>query len=130
MLNNKKILLTGGTGSFGSKFVEIALKKFPKIKKLIVFSRDELKQSEMAKKFDVKKNKCLRFFIGDVRDEARLISASEGIDIIIHAAALKQVPTTEYNQFECILVDDDSSDESNLIAQQYVSKDKRFKLFK
>ena len=112
MLNNKKILLTGGTGSFGSKFVEIALKKFPKIKKLIVFSRDELKQSEMAKKFDVKKNKCLRFFIGDVRDEARLISASEGIDIIIHAAALKQVPTTEYNPFECI--------QTNILGSQNV----------
>ena len=112
MLNNKKILLTGGTGSFGSKFVEIALKKYPKIKKLIVFSRDELKQSEMAKKFDPKKNKCLRFFIGDVRDEARLVSACEGIDIIIHAAALKQVPTTEYNPFECI--------QTNILGSQNV----------
>jgi len=112
MLNNKSILITGGTGSFGTKFVEVVLKKYPKIKKLIVFSRDELKQSEMAKKFDPKKNKCLRYFIGDVRDEARLVSASEGIDIIIHAAALKQVPTTEYNPFECI--------QTNILGSQNV----------
>jgi len=112
MLNNKSILITGGTGSFGTKFVEVVLKKYPKIKKLIVFSRDELKQSEMAKKFDPKKNQCLRYFIGDVRDEARLVSASEGIDIIIHAAALKQVPTTEYNPFECI--------QTNILGSQNV----------
>ncbi len=102
MLNNKSILVTGGTGSFGKKFVEIALKKYKKINRLIVFSRDELKQSEMAKVFSKQKFDCIRYFIGDVRDEKRLEIATRNVDIIIHAAALKQVPSTEYNPFECI----------------------------
>jgi len=102
MLNNKSILITGGTGSFGQKFVAEALKNYKKIKRLIIFSRDELKQSEMEKIFSKKKNRCLRYFIGDVRDEKRLYLATKNVDIIIHAAALKQVPATEYNPFECI----------------------------
>tara|TARA_X000000950_G_scaffold286754_1_gene396682 strand:- start:3841 stop:4830 length:990 start_codon:yes stop_codon:yes gene_type:complete len=102
MLNNKSILITGGTGSFGKKFVELVLKKYKKINRLIVFSRDELKQSEMAKVFSKQKFDCIRYFIGDVRDEKRLEIATRNVDIIIHAAALKQVPSTEYNPFECI----------------------------
>jgi len=102
MLNNKSILVTGGTGSFGKKFVESVLKKYKKINRLIVFSRDELKQSEMAKVFSKQKFDCIRYFIGDVRDEKRLEIATRNVDIIIHAAALKQVPSTEYNPFECI----------------------------
>ena len=102
MLNNKSILITGGTGSFGSKFVSEALKKYKNIKRLIIFSRDELKQSEIEKIFFKKKYKCIRYFLGDVRDEARVDLATRNVDIIIHTAALKQVPATEYNPFECI----------------------------
>ena len=102
MFNNKNILITGGTGSFGKAFTKRLLKSFPKIKRLVVFSRDELKQFEMEKEFSEKKYKSLRYFIGDVRDLSRLIRAFEGIDIVIHAAALKQVPTAEYNPMEYI----------------------------
>ena len=102
MLNNKSILITGGTGSFGQKFISEALKKYKKIKRLIIFSRDELKQSEMEKKFPIKKYKFLRYFIGDVRDYQRIYHATKKVDIIVHSAALKQVPATEYNPFECI----------------------------
>jgi UDP-N-acetylglucosamine 4,6-dehydratase (inverting) len=102
MLNNKSILITGGTGSFGKAFVEGAFRKFPEIKRLVVFSRDELKQFEMHQTFDERKYPAIRYFIGDVRDEARLRRALEGIDIVVHAAALKQVPAAEYNPFECI----------------------------
>ncbi len=102
MLNNKTILLTGGTGSFGKAFVETALKKYPKIKKLIVFSRDELKQHEMSKKIDPKKHPSIRFFLGDIRDRERLNRALKKVDIVIHAAALKQVPAAEYNPTEFI----------------------------
>ncbi len=101
-LNNASILITGGTGSFGKKFIEILLKKYPNIKRLVVFSRDELKQFEMSQIFPTEKYKCLRYFIGDVRDRDRLMRAFEGIDIVIHAAALKQVPAAEYNPMECI----------------------------
>ena len=101
-LNNKSVLITGGTGSFGKKFVEIVLKKYPHIKRLIIFSRDELKQFEMSQVFSEKKYPCLRYFIGDVRDINRLKRAFEDVDYVIHAAALKQVPTAEYNPFECI----------------------------
>ncbi|MFC2459575.1 MAG: UDP-N-acetylglucosamine 4,6-dehydratase (inverting) [Selenomonas noxia] len=98
MFNNKSILITGGTGSFGKKFIEIVLKKFAP-KKVIVFSRDELKQFEMQQVFN---DSCMRYFIGDVRDEARLKQAMYQVDYVIHAAALKQVPAAEYNPTECI----------------------------
>ena len=102
MLNNKTILITGGTGSFGKAFTNYLLKKYKNIKKIIIFSRDELKQHEMSKKFNYKELKKLRFFIGDVRDFERLKRAFEGVDVIVHAAALKQVPTAEYNPLEFI----------------------------
>jgi UDP-N-acetylglucosamine 4,6-dehydratase len=102
MLNSKSILITGGTGSFGSAFVKTVLERYPTIKRLVIFSRDELKQFEMAKQFSDKKYAGLRYFIGDIRDEPRLRRALEGIDIVIHAAALKQVPAAEYNPFEYI----------------------------
>jgi UDP-N-acetylglucosamine 4,6-dehydratase (inverting) len=102
MLNEKKVLITGGTGSFGKKFVEIVLKKYPNIKRLVIYSRDELKQYEMAQQFPTNVYPQIRFFIGDVRDAERLKRACEGIDIIIHAAALKHVPIAEYNPMECI----------------------------
>lgn len=98
----KKILITGGTGSFGQAFVAELLRSFPKIQRLVVFSRDELKQFEMAQKFYESKHKNLRFFIGDVRDRNRLRRALEGIDTVVHAAALKQVPAAEYNPMEFI----------------------------
>lgn len=102
MLNNLSILITGGTGSFGKAFVETVLEKYPNVKRLVIFSRDELKQFEMAQKFPVSKYPALRYFIGDVRDSDRLRRAMEGINVVIHAAALKQVPAAEYNPFECI----------------------------
>jgi len=102
MLNNKSILITGGTGSFGKKFVQAILEKYPDVERLVIYSRDELKQYEMAHIFPAEKFKALRYFIGDVRDADRLKRACDGIDIIIHAAALKQVPTAEYNPGECI----------------------------
>ena len=97
-----RILITGGTGSFGKKFVETILARCPQIERVVVFSRDELKQFEMAQAFPASKYPQLRFFIGDVRDRERLMRAMEGIDTVVHAAALKQVPTAEYNPFECI----------------------------
>jgi len=100
MFNNKLILITGGTGSFGHRIVSTILRNF-KVKRLVIFSRDELKQFEMADKFSNDKDK-LRFFIGDVRDLSRLNEAFRGIDIVIHAAALKHVPIAEYNPMECI----------------------------
>ena len=103
MFKNKTILVTGGTGSFGKKFTEIILKKFPNLKKLIIFSRDELKQFEMANSYRSHQNyKKLRFFLGDVRDKDRLSAALRDVDIVIHAAALKHVPSSEYNPFETI----------------------------
>jgi UDP-N-acetylglucosamine 4,6-dehydratase (inverting) len=102
MLNNKSILITGGTGSFGRRFVEILLRKYPQIRKLIIFSRDELKQFEMSQTFSPTTYPALRYFIGDVRDRDRLIRAFEDVDIVVHAAALKQVPAAEYNPTECI----------------------------
>lgn len=102
MLNKSSILITGGTGSFGKAFVKRILKRYPEIKRLVVFSRDELKQFEMAQTFPQAQYPALRYFIGDVRDSDRLRRAIEGIDIVVHAAALKQVPAAEYNPFECI----------------------------
>lgn len=102
MLNGKSILVTGGTGSFGRKFVEKVLLEFPGVRRLVVYSRDEMKQYDMALQFPVERFPQLRFFLGDVRDGDRLERAMEDIDIVIHAAALKQVPAAEYNPFECI----------------------------
>lgn len=95
-------LITGGTGSFGKAFVKKIVNSNKKISRLVIFSRDELKQFEMSQNFPPKKYPFIRFFLGDVRDEKRLLSATEGIETIVHAAALKQVPTTEYNPFEAI----------------------------
>ena len=97
-LNDKVVLITGGTGSFGRKFTETVLQRF-NVKKLIIFSRDELKQSEMHRQFPVKN---IRYFIGDVRDLDRLRRAMRGVDIVVHAAAMKQVPACEYNPFEAV----------------------------
>jgi UDP-N-acetylglucosamine 4,6-dehydratase len=102
MLNGKSVLITGGTGSFGKKFVEVVLKKYPDVKRLVVFSRDELKQFEMSQRFPESKYRAMRYFIGDVRDGERMKRACEGIDFVVHAAALKQVPAAEYNPMECI----------------------------
>ena len=111
LFNKKTILITGGTGSFGQKFAREVLKFNPK--KLIIFSRDELKQYEMKNEFSNYKNfSCLRFFIGDVRDKTRLSRAMEGVDFVIHAAALKQVPIAEYNPFEAV--------QTNVIGAQNV----------
>ncbi|GAB3237141.1 UDP-N-acetylglucosamine 4,6-dehydratase (inverting) [Hymenobacter seoulensis] len=101
-LNNKSILVTGGTGSFGKKFVQTVFEKFPQVKRLVIYSRDELKQYEMSQVFPNAKYPAIRYFIGDVRDGERLKRACEGIDVIVHAAALKQVPAAEYNPMECI----------------------------
>ena len=98
MFNEQVILITGGTGSFGKKYTQIILEKY-KPKKIIIFSRDELKQYEMQQTFDAP---CMRYFIGDVRDVNRIEEAMEGVDYVIHAAAMKQVPAAEYNPMECI----------------------------
>ena len=98
LFNNKNILITGGTGSFGKKFIKILLEKY-KPNKVIVYSRDELKQFEMGQVYN---DPCMRYFIGDVRDRDRLMLAMKGVDYVVHAAALKQVPAAEYNPMECI----------------------------
>ena len=98
MFDNKTILITGGTGSFGKKYTQIILEKY-KPKKIIIYSRDELKQFEMQQQYN---NDCMRYFIGDVRDSSRLLDAMDGVDYVIHAAAMKQVPASEYNPIECI----------------------------
>jgi UDP-N-acetylglucosamine 4,6-dehydratase len=102
MKNIKSILVTGGTGSFGKKFISTILKYYPQIEKIVIYSRDEFKQFEMANMPEFKENDKLRYFIGDVRDKERLFRAFEGIDAVIHAAALKQVPACEYNPFEAV----------------------------
>ena len=102
MLNEKSILITGGTGSFGKMFTKIILERFPYVKRLVIYSRDELKQFDMAQLYPKDKFPQVRFFIGDVRDCARFKRACEDIDVIIHAAALKQVPAAEYNPDEFI----------------------------
>jgi UDP-N-acetylglucosamine 4,6-dehydratase len=99
--NNSVVLVTGGTGSFGQKFIEVVLQKY-QLKKLIIFSRDELKQYEMQQRFSEDRYPGIRYFIGDVRDRDRLYRAFDGVDIVVHAAALKQVPAAEYNPFEAI----------------------------
>ena len=99
LLQNSTILITGGTGSFGHAFVQMTLEKYNP-KKIIIFSRDEMKQWDMAKKFQ--DDDRIRFFIGDVRDKDRLLRAMDKVDFVVHAAATKIVPTAEYNPFECI----------------------------
>ena len=105
IIDGKTILITGGTGSFGKKLVRILLSEHNP-QKMIVFSRDELKQWEMAQQF--KNHPKLRFFIGDVRDKDRLYRAFYDVDIVVHAAALKQIPTAEYNPFEAIKTKDEN----------------------
>lgn len=102
MLNGKTVLITGGTGSFGNKFVETILRDYPNVKKIVIYSRGELKQYNMKQKYPEKDYPMLRYLIGDVRDGERLKRACEGVDVIIHAAAIKQVDTAEYNPRECI----------------------------
>ena len=102
MFSSRSVLVTGGTGSFGQAFVRTVLQRCPDVSRLVVYSRDELKQFEMEQHFPAASYPNLRFFIGDVRDEQRLRRALEGIDFVVHAAALKQVPAAEYNPFECI----------------------------
>jgi len=101
MFDGQSILITGGTGSFGQKLVETILARY-RPQRLIVFSRDELKQFEMARRFSPQQHRCLRYFIGDVRDRERLYRALDGVDLVVHAAALKQVPSCEYNPLEAI----------------------------
>lgn len=102
MLNKKVVLITGGTGSFGKKFVDVILHDYPNVKKIIIYSRDELKQYELKLKYPENRCPMMRYFIGDIRDLERLTCACEGVDVIIHAAAIKQVDTAEYNPEECI----------------------------
>ncbi len=102
MLSGNSIIITGGTGSFGKKFVETILTRYTRVQRVVVFSRDELKQFEMSQVFPTSKFPQMRYFIGDVRDKGRLTQAMEGADIVIHAAALKQVPACEYNPFEAV----------------------------
>ncbi|MCH2140148.1 MAG: UDP-N-acetylglucosamine 4,6-dehydratase (inverting) [Phycisphaerales bacterium] len=102
MLNESSLLITGGTGSFGRALVREVLDRFPRIKRLVIFSRDELKQYDMAQEFPPDRYPAIRFFLGDVRDEKRLVRALERIDYVVHAAALKQVPAAEYNPIEFI----------------------------
>ena len=106
MFDGKSILITGGTGSFGHKYTETLLAKY-KPKRLIIYSRDELKQFEMQQKFNAN---CMRYFIGDVRDKDRLTRAMQGVDYVIHAAAMKQVPAAEYNPTECIRTNIDGAE--------------------
>ena len=101
MFNGKSILVTGGTGSFGQKFVETVLARY-RPQRLIVFSRDELKQLDMSLRLRPAEHRCLRYFVGDVRDRERLHRALEGVDFVVHAAALKQVPSCEYNPLEAV----------------------------
>ena len=111
-LNNSSILVTGGTGSFGKAFIKHVLNRFPEIKRLVIFSRDELKQHEMSLDFPETKYPAIRYFLGDVRDKHRLYRAFSNIDIVVHAAALKQVPAAEYNPMEFI--------KTNVIGSQNV----------
>src|SRR6185369_12846259 len=112
MLNGKSVLITGGTGSFGKRFVARILSQYPAVERLVVYSRDEHKQFEMAQQFPPQCYRQIRYFIGDVRDKNRLNRAFEDVDIVVHAAALKQVPAAEYNPFEAI--------KTNIIGAQNV----------
>ncbi|HET9052968.1 MAG TPA: UDP-N-acetylglucosamine 4,6-dehydratase (inverting), partial [Cyclobacteriaceae bacterium] len=102
MLNNRSVLITGGTGSFGKMFTKLIFQKYPQVRRLVILSRDEQKHYQMSLEYPEDQYPAIRFFIGDVRDESRLISAFEGIDVVIHAAAMKHVPIAEYNPMECV----------------------------
>ncbi|PKQ64416.1 UDP-N-acetylglucosamine 4,6-dehydratase (inverting) [Labilibaculum filiforme] len=102
MYNYKSVLITGGTGSFGKMFTKLILRNYPNVKRLVIFSRDEQKHFQMAQDFPEDKYPQMRFFIGDVRDKGRLMKAFEGIDVVIHAAAMKHVHLAEYNPMECV----------------------------
>lgn len=122
MLNGKDILITGGTGSFGKKCTEIILKRY-KPRRLIIFSRDELKQFDMAQQFPDSIYDCVRYFIGDVRDKERLYRAFHDVDYVIHAAALKQVPAAEYNPFEAVKTNiQGAQNVINVAMDQHVKK--------
>lgn len=110
MLKGKTVLITGGTGSFGKQFIKTILAEYPDVKKIIIYSRDELKQSQVRMEYPSEKYTQLRFFIGDVRDRNRLIQACEDVDVVIHAAAIKQVDTAEYNPTECIRTNIDGAE--------------------
>ena len=110
MLNKKTVLITGGTGSFGKQFIKTILERYPQVKKIVIFSRDELKQFELKQQYPHNQYPQLRFFIGDVRDRNRMVQACEGVDVIIHAAAIKQVDTAEYNPTECIRTNIDGAE--------------------
>ena len=112
MLRNKSIFISGGTGSFGNEFVKNVIEKYKKVKRLVIFSRDEFKQYEMSKIFPIKKYPFIRYFLGDVRDLSRLTFALKEIDIVIHAAALKHVPAAEYDPFEFI--------KTNVLGAQHI----------
>ena len=122
-LNNKSVLLTGGTGSFGENFLKIVLKRYKKIKRLVIFSRDEFKQFNLQQKFNKRKYPNLRFFLGDIRDRYRIKSALKHVDIVVHAAALKHVPAAEYNPFE--YVNTNVIGAENLIRACFESKVKK-----
>ena len=123
MFNNKSILITGGTGSFGNAAVSYLTKKYKRIKRLIIFSRDELKQHEMSKTYNIKKYPYIRYFLGDIRDYHRLVFALKNVDYVIHAAALKHVPIAEYNPFEFVKTNIIGS--QNLIDSCIVNKVKK-----
>ena len=110
MLNYKSILITGGTGSFGKKFTETIFNRYPDVKRVVIYSRGEVLQYEMKQKYPHEKYPQIRFFIGDIRDKDRLKMACEGIDVIIHTAAIKQVDTAEYNPTECIRTNIDGAE--------------------
>ena len=101
-LNNKSILITGGTGSFGKMFTKLILERYPNVNRLVIFSRDEQKQYHMAMEFPETKYPAMRYFVGNVRDSGRLERAFEGINVVIHAAAMKHVHIAEYNPTECV----------------------------
>ena len=101
-MNGNSILITGGTGSFGKKFTQLILEKYPDVKRLVIFSRDEQKHYQMRQEFPEEVYPAIRYFIGDVRDSKRLLKAFEGVDIVIHAAAMKHIDLAEYNPMECI----------------------------
>ena len=123
MLNNKIVLITGGTGSFGKRLISTILERYPDVKKIVIFSRDELKQSDLRNEYPPSLYPQLRFFIGDVRDRLRLIQACEQVDVMIHAAAIKQVDTAEYNPTECIRTNIDGAENVINAALQCGVKD-------